>query len=101
MRFQLNLEVRKAVGMPFSGKLEDGSILPLIWVDTRMDDLPESIRQIFYRGHYLVNAIEAGFQWCSLVGVVISFGAFLAALKREDESNDAKPGVDRTELDRL
>ncbi|XP_033178379.1 scavenger receptor class B member 1-like [Bombus impatiens] len=101
MRFQLNLEVRKAVGMPFSGNLEDGSILPLIWIDTRMDDLPESIRQIFYRSHYLVNAIEAGLQWCSLVGVVISFGAFLAALKREDESNGAKPVVDRTELDRL
>ncbi|XP_071875084.1 scavenger receptor class B member 1 [Bombus fervidus] len=101
MRFQLNLEVRKAVGMPFSGNLEDGTILPLIWIDTRMDDLPESIRQIFYRGHYLVNAIEAGFQWCSLIGVVISFGALLVALKREDESNDAKPVVDRTELDRL
>lgn len=106
MRFQLNLEVRKAVGMPFSGNLEDGSILPLIWVDTVIDDLPESIRQTLYLSHYLVNAVEAGLQWCSLIGVVISFGAFLAALRNQEESsiNATKPTlIDRrtVELDRL
>lgn len=104
MRFQLNLEVRKAVGMPFSGNLEDGSILPLIWVDTLIEDLPESIRQMLYLSHYLVNAVEAGLQWCSLIGVVISFGAFLAALRNQEESIDAtKPAADRRtiELDRL
>ncbi|KAK9293680.1 hypothetical protein QLX08_011426 [Tetragonisca angustula] len=105
MRFQLNLEVRKAVGMPFSGNLEDGTILPLIWVDIVIDDLPESIRQTLYLSHYLVNAVEAGLQWCSLIGVVVSFGALLAALRNQEESIDpTKPTTpDRrtVELDRL
>lgn len=100
MRFQLNLEVRKAVGMPFSGNLEDGSILPLIWFDIVIDDLPESIRQMLYLSHYLVNAVEAGLQWCSLIAVVISFGALVAALRNQERSIDAtKPTT--VELDRL
>lgn len=105
MRFQLNLEVRKAVGIPFSGNLEDGSILPLIWIDTAIEDLPESTRQMLYLSHYLVNAVEAGLQWCSLIGAVISFGALLAALRdQEEESIDAmKPTAERptVQLDRL
>ncbi|XP_017764446.1 PREDICTED: lysosome membrane protein 2-like [Eufriesea mexicana] len=109
LRFQLNLEVRKAVGVPFSGNLQDGSILPLIWLDVGLDDMPESIQQILYRSHYLANAIEAGFQWCSLVGAVISFGALFAVLKKDDQSIDAKSDsskrhrsvTDRTELDPL
>lgn len=83
MKYQLNLEVRKASGLSFVEKLQDGTILPLIWIDvTVQEDLPESVRQIFYRGHYLVNAIQAGLQWCSLIGVLLSFGALVAAFKQ-------------------
>ncbi|CAL7952547.1 unnamed protein product [Xylocopa violacea] len=84
IRLQLNLEVRKAIGMPFSGNLDDGLILPLIWLDTGIDDLPESIQLIFHRSHYLVNAIEAGFQWCSLVSAILSLGALILCLKKRD-----------------
>ncbi|XP_076754286.1 scavenger receptor class B member 1 [Xylocopa sonorina] len=87
IRLQLNLEVRKAIGMPFSGNLDDGLILPLIWLDTGIDDLPESIQLIFHRSHYLVNAIEAGFQWCSLVCAILSLGAFILCLKRAGEQS--------------
>ena len=75
IKLQLNLEVRKAVGVPFGGNLEDGTILPLIWIDSGIEQLPESMQQIFYRAHYLANAIEAGCQWCSLVGVFLSIEA--------------------------
>ncbi|CAK9815152.1 Scavenger receptor class B member 1 [Anthophora quadrimaculata] len=90
MKFQLNLEVRKASGVPFAGNLKDGAILPLIWIDSEVDDLPESIQQILYRGHYLVNAVEAGFQWCSLIAAILSIGAFVTAFKRDgvDEKVD-------------
>ncbi|XP_076387746.1 scavenger receptor class B member 1 [Megachile rotundata] len=94
MGFQLNLEVRTAIGVPFSGNLEDGSILPLVWIDSSVEDVPESMQQIFYRSHYLVNAIEAGFQWCSLVAVILSFGALFAAIRRDRRrSSKSKPNA--------
>ncbi|KOC68806.1 Scavenger receptor class B member 1 [Habropoda laboriosa] len=82
MKLQLNVEVRKAVGVPFTGNLKDGAILPLIWIDSQIEDLPESIQQILYRGHYLATAVEAGFQWCSLIAAILSVGAFIAAFTR-------------------
>ncbi|XP_076643032.1 scavenger receptor class B member 1 [Halictus rubicundus] len=84
LKLQLNLEVRKAVGVPFANHLKDGTILPLIWTDSVIEDLPEPTQQLLYRSHYLVNAIEAVFQWCSLVGVVLFFGGLVAALKRDE-----------------
>ncbi|XP_029051000.1 scavenger receptor class B member 1-like [Osmia bicornis bicornis] len=103
MRFQLNLEVQKAVGVPFSGSMEDGSILPLIWMDSGIEEMPEAMQKMFYHSHYLVNAIEAGFQWCSLVAAILSFGAFLTALKRDRpvESKPATPLTDRSEISEL
>lgn len=89
LKLQLNLEVRKAVGVPFANHLKDSTILPLIWTDSRIEDLPESVLQLLYRSHYLVNAIEAGFQWCSLVGVVLFFGGLVAAYKK-DEPHEEK-----------
>ncbi|XP_076278202.1 scavenger receptor class B member 1 [Lasioglossum baleicum] len=89
LKFQLNLEVRKATGVPYANHLKDGTILPLIWTDSVIEELPESIKQLLYRSHYLVNAIEAGFQWCSLVGVVLFFGGLVAAYKK-DEPHEEK-----------
>ncbi|KZC08680.1 Scavenger receptor class B member 1 [Dufourea novaeangliae] len=89
MKFQLNLQVHKVAGLPFTGELGDGLILPLVWFDSQVDDLPQSVQQVLQRGHYLVNAVEAGFQWCSLVGLVLSFGALVAAFKK-DERIDVK-----------
>ncbi|XP_033338572.2 scavenger receptor class B member 1 [Megalopta genalis] len=85
MKIQLNMEVRKAVGVPFADRLKDGTILPVIWTDTEIEEMPESVKQLLYRSHYLVNAIEAGFQWCSLVGVVLFFGGLVAAFKKDEE----------------
>ncbi|XP_076618654.1 scavenger receptor class B member 1 [Colletes latitarsis] len=96
MKFQLNLEVRKATGVPFAGNLQDGSILPLIWIDSGIEELPESVQDILYRGHYLVNAVEAGFQWCSLIGVILSCGAFVAAFKKEKETESSQHQPNRT-----
>ncbi|XP_078050258.1 scavenger receptor class B member 1 [Augochlora pura] len=90
MKLQLNMEVRKAVGLPFADRLKDGTILPVIWTDTKVEEFPESVKQLLYRSHYLVNAIEAGFQWCSLVGVVLFFGGLVAAFKKVEPVQDIK-----------
>lgn len=94
LKLQLNLELRKAVGVPFANHLQDGTILPLIWTDSEVDQLPESVQRMLYRSHYLVNAIEAGFRWCSLIGVILFFGGLVAALKK-DESLEEKPEPSR------
>ncbi|XP_076662886.1 scavenger receptor class B member 1 [Andrena cerasifolii] len=94
VKLQLNLEVRKAVGVPFAGSLEDGTILPLIWIDSGIEQLPESVQQIFYRAHYLANAIEAGCQWCSLVGVFLSVGGLIVAFRKQKRI-DAKRNSNR------
>lgn len=80
-RFQINVEIRKASGVPLSEKLKDGLILPLIWIDAGVDVLPETIEVDLQRAHYTVNAFEAGFQWCSLIALIIFLGAFVNALR--------------------
>lgn len=90
-KMQMNVELRKAAGVPFVERLKDGAILPLIWTDSEVEELPESLRLTLYRGHYLVNAVEAGFQWCSLIGVVLSFCALAAILNKDRRGElDAK-----------
>lgn len=84
LKIQMNVEVRKAAAVPFMEHLKDGTILPLIWTDSEVEDLPESMQRILYQGYYLVNAIEAGFQWCSLVGVILSFCALVAVLNKDE-----------------
>lgn len=104
VKLQLNLEVRKAAGVPFAGNLEDGTILPLIWIDSGIEQLPESMQQIFYRAYYLTNAIEAGCQWCSLVGVFLSIGGLIVAFKKQkriDGKRDSGRDRDRIGLSAL
>ncbi|XP_053971469.1 scavenger receptor class B member 1-like [Hylaeus volcanicus] len=87
MKFQVNLEVRKATGVPFAGNLKDGSILPLVWIDSGIEELPEAMQEVFYRGHYVVSGVEAGLQWCSLVCAILSCAAFFATFKKNEETN--------------
>lgn len=83
----MNVEVRRANGVPFPDNIRDGTILPLVWIESEVDELPESVRKVLYRGHYLVNAVEAGFQWCSLIALVLFSGALIAEFKRNETPN--------------
>ncbi|XP_066594761.1 scavenger receptor class B member 1-like [Prorops nasuta] len=76
-RIQINLEVRKAIGVPFIGKLKDGTILPLVWIETGIDKLPEPFFNAFYHAHFTANAAEAIAQWGSLILLILSTGALL------------------------
>lgn len=89
-RFQINVEIRKTPGVPLSEKLKEGLILPLIWIDAGVDTLPESIEADLQLAHYTVNALEAGFQWCSLIGLIIFLGAFVNASRQQTRERPAE-----------
>ena len=71
-RIQVNLEARKADAVPFMGRVQDGSILPIMWIEVGIDDIPESVMNILYHAHYTANTIESCLQWGSLIGLLAS-----------------------------
>ncbi|KAG5308460.1 SCRB1 protein, partial [Acromyrmex insinuator] len=80
LRMQLNLEVRKAIGVPFLGNLKDGMILPLIWVEVKVDEFPEQLLEIAHSAHFTVGNIELALQWGTLIMMILSFSAMIACL---------------------
>ncbi|XP_029677786.1 scavenger receptor class B member 1-like [Formica exsecta] len=79
-RTQVNLEVRKAIGVPFLGKLKDGAILPLIWMEMGVDKIPESMLEILQEAHFTVARVEMALQWCSLIAMILSLSALVTYL---------------------
>ncbi|XP_011496150.1 PREDICTED: sensory neuron membrane protein 2-like [Ceratosolen solmsi marchali] len=71
-RVQINMEARKADAVPFMGHLQDGTILPILWIEIGIDEIPESVMNILYHAYYTVNTIEACLHWGSLLGVMLS-----------------------------
>ncbi|XP_012270757.1 lysosome membrane protein 2-like [Orussus abietinus] len=81
-RLQLNLEARKAVGVPFMGKLKDGEVLPLFWVEVGIDNIPDSVISILHHAYFTASAVEIGFQWGSLFLVLVSTCLLLFTMKK-------------------
>jgi hypothetical protein len=71
-RVQINMEARKADAVPFMGRLQDGSILPILWIEIGIDEIPESVMNVLYHAYYTANAIEACLHWGSLLVVILS-----------------------------
>lgn len=81
-RFQINVEVRKAVGVPFLGNVKDGTILPLIWIEVGIDNMPDDLQNCFYHAYYTAAAVEAGIKWVSLIGILFCICRVMCMLKR-------------------
>lgn len=79
----MNIEVRTAVGVPFLGKLQDGTIIPLIWVEVAMDSVPQSVVDAFHHAFFTAGAVEAGMQWASVVGIVFCICSVVCMLKQK------------------
>ncbi|XP_011136608.2 scavenger receptor class B member 1 [Harpegnathos saltator] len=84
MKLQINVEVRKGPGQPQLGRLQNGMILPLLWIDVGVDDtdFPQNVLNMFYMVTFTLHVIEAAVQWSSLVGMVLSIGALLVCFKK-------------------
>ncbi|KYM93838.1 Scavenger receptor class B member 1 [Cyphomyrmex costatus] len=79
-RMQMNLEVRRAIGVPFLGNLKDGMILPLIWVEIGIDKLPEQLLKIVQSAHFTVTNVELALQWGTLITMILSLSAMIVCL---------------------
>jgi len=73
----VNLEVRKAIGVPFLGNLKDGTILPLIWIEVGVDKLPQILLDAFDNGYFLIQTMEMVLQWLCVILMVISLSALI------------------------
>lgn len=79
-RLQVNLEVRKATGVPFLGNLKDGMILPLIWIEAGTNEVSEQVLETFQSAHFTAAKVEMALQWGSLVTMILSLCAIIACL---------------------
>lgn len=77
-RMQMNIEVRKARLVPVLGSLKDGMILPLIWFEAGVDDLPELMIDVIHKTHFTANIVENVLQWCTLIIMILSLSALVA-----------------------
>lgn len=76
----MNLEVRKAIGVPFLGNLKDGTILPLMWIEGGTDELPEKVLEILLQAYFTAANVEMAAQWGSLIIMILSLIAIIACL---------------------
>ncbi|XP_020297188.1 scavenger receptor class B member 1-like [Pseudomyrmex gracilis] len=75
-RLQVNLDVRKATGT-FIGRLKDGQILPLIWIENGLDELPDTVLNELKTSHVTTVVVEKILQWSALTGMIISLIALI------------------------
>lgn len=66
-RFQFNIQIHKSPHLAVDDFLEDGSILPIAWLEIGVDELPPEIRDVFYRATFTTLSIERGLKYGLLV----------------------------------
>ncbi|XP_023318382.1 lysosome membrane protein 2-like isoform X1 [Trichogramma pretiosum] len=71
-RMQMNIVATKAENVPFLGPIIDGTLLPVMWVEIGIDELPDSIMKMLYHAYYTVNSIQVIIQCISLSGFILS-----------------------------
>ncbi|XP_029167333.1 lysosome membrane protein 2-like [Nylanderia fulva] len=79
-RFQMNLEVRTAISVPFLGKLKDGTILPIMWVEIGTDQIPEFMLETLQSAYFTAGNVEMALQWGSFIAMILSFSALVTCL---------------------
>lgn len=70
-KIQINIEARRAASVPFLGKIKDGQILPLIWIEVTVDKIPEPILSLMWHAYFTITIAEIIIKWISVLGVII------------------------------
>lgn len=82
-RIQLNLEARKADGVPYLGKIKDGMILPLMWMEAAIDNIPDPVLNILSHAYYTVNIVDLSFKWGSIISLILSLASLYHILRKK------------------
>ncbi|XP_051172035.1 scavenger receptor class B member 1-like [Leptopilina boulardi] len=82
-RIQLNLEARKAAGVPYFGNMKDGMILPLMWMEASIENIPEPVHNLLSHAYYTVNIIDQTFKWGSIISLILSIATLYHLLRKK------------------
>ncbi|XP_043475556.1 scavenger receptor class B member 1-like [Leptopilina heterotoma] len=82
-RIQLNLEARKADGVPYFGKIKDGTILPLMWMEAAIENIPDPVLSLLSHAYYTVNIVDQIFKWGSVVSLILSLASLYHILRKK------------------
>lgn len=83
-RIQTNIQVQKSFGMSELGMFEDDIILPVAWMEfgAKAEEHPDYIMKIFNDSTYLVNGVDLGFKFGSILMMAVTAMCFFIVLLR-------------------
>lgn len=86
-RFQINVQA----SYPF----KDGLILPLIWAEIGIDQMPETVLDTLKHASFTIDTIESSLQWGSLLAAIVSMCAMGYMMKKHRETERPECQSDR------
>ncbi|KAK0176727.1 hypothetical protein PV328_000837 [Microctonus aethiopoides] len=82
-RMQMNIQAQEAPSIPHLHPIEDGQILPLIWLDVGIDNIPESMLTIFKHAYFTAAAAEMSIQYGSIVGIFLPLCTLFYIIRKQ------------------
>lgn len=82
-RMQMNIQAREAPNIPHLHPIEDGQILPLIWLDVGIDNIPESMLTIFKHAYFTAATAEMSIQYGSIVGIFLPLCTLFYIIRKQ------------------
>ncbi|XP_044004017.1 scavenger receptor class B member 1-like [Aphidius gifuensis] len=102
-KVQMNIEAKRSSSFPFLGKIKDGQIMPIVWADVSVDEIPEPMLTVLWHGYFTIELIETLFKWCSILGIILPIIIFIHNSRQYDhyKNHEMLYEVDVMEQNRL
>lgn len=71
-RFQVNIMLKKADGISHFNNFKQGIILPVAWIEVKVDKLPDDIKRTLQQTSISINIGEILLKWTSLLTLTLS-----------------------------
>lgn len=71
-RFQVNIILKKVDGISQFKKFKQGTILPVAWIEVKVDKLPEDVKRVLQQTSIGINLGEILLKWLSLLTLTSS-----------------------------
>ncbi|KAK0166885.1 hypothetical protein PV327_004356 [Microctonus hyperodae] len=89
-RMQINIQAQKAENVPYLHPIEDGQILPLLWLEVGIDNIPEPMLRKFSHAYFTAATAEISIQSGSIMGIVLPLCTlFYIIIKQKKERRAA------------
>ncbi|XP_063632608.1 scavenger receptor class B member 1-like [Cydia splendana] len=69
---QINIQVKKTPMFPALSFLEEGTILPIAWIEMTVEEIPESLRTMIYHGTFSTAAAQLALTLICIIALAIS-----------------------------